>query len=88
MLGPGTYYLSFQNGVTTGGSDSALYWDENNGPSVAYENTIGNLADGSGSNSESFQILGDSSAPEPASTAMFLSGLALVAGLARRKMRA
>ena len=91
VLGPGTYYLSLQNGVTST-EGNPLYWDDNNGLSVAYENTIGPLADFDGfpgSNSSSFQILGDTSGvPEPASTAMFLSGLALVAGLARRKMRA
>jgi hypothetical protein len=38
--------------------------------------------------SNSFQILGPSATPEPGSTALFLSGLALVAGLARRKTRA
>ena len=88
-LGPGTYWLSLQNGVTSQGG--LVFWDINNGPSVAWENAVGNVANNlfDGSNSDSFQILGDtSSAPEPASTAMFLSGLALVAGLARRKIRA
>ena len=88
VLGPGTYYLSLQNGVTSG--SSYVYWDVNNGPSVAFDSAMGPVADygsSSGSNSSSFQILGDTSAvPEPASTAMFLSGLALVVGLARRKM--
>ena len=94
VLGPGTYYRSFQKGVTRDGS--GLYWDIDNGPSVAYENQLGPVANVNiggtvypGSNSDSFTIFGNTSGvPEPAGTAMFLSGLALVAGLARRKMRA
>ena len=88
VLGTGTYWLTLQGGLSSRGN--GMLWDINNGPSVAYvEHWFGNVAnfDGyQGSNSDSFQILGE--APEPASTAMFLSGLALVAGLARRKMRA
>lgn len=88
VLGPGTYYLTLQNGSASQGGK--VFWDVNNGPSVAF--SPGNLANQlgyQGSDSDSFQILGDTSAaPEPASTAMFLSGLALVAGLARRKIRA
>jgi predicted small secreted protein len=84
VLGPGTYFLTL---------DGSNYWDVSNGPSAAYQNGFA-LADylTPGSHSNSFQILGDGPAPtgvpEPASIAMLLSGLALVAGLARRKMRA
>jgi hypothetical protein len=83
-VGPGTHFLTLY------GSD---YWDVSNGPSAAYQNGF-DLKDylTPGSHSNSFQILGDgpapSATPEPASTALFLSGLALVAGLARRKTRA
>jgi predicted small secreted protein len=85
-VGPGTHFL------TLDWSDY-LYWDVSNGPSAAYQNGL-DLKDylTPGSHSNSFQILGDGPAPtgvpEPASIAMLLSGLALVAGLARRKMRA
>ena len=85
VVGPGTHFL------TLDWSDY-LYWDVSNGPSVAYLNGD-DLKDylTPGSHSNSFQILGtgnSSTTPEPASTALFLSGLALVAGLARRKTRA
>jgi hypothetical protein len=91
VWGPGTYYLTLDYGQGAGGS--SLYWDINNGPSVAFRNgaNVANYLDAyPGSNSDSFQILGvgaSPTAPEPASTAMFLSGLALVSGLARRGMR-
>ena len=92
VLDPGTYYLTLDYGELVGGG--SLFWDVTNGPSVAYRNGVDVAASiemTSGSNSDSFQILGSgnsSTTPEPASTALFLSGLALVAGLARRKTRA
>jgi hypothetical protein len=90
VLGPGTYYLTLDYGETNAGG--SLYWDINNGPSVAYRNGVdvaNYLDDFLGSNSDSFQILGtgNTTVPEPASSAMFLSGLVLFAGLARRAMR-
>ena len=91
VLGPGTYYLSLDFGLTSG--YDSLFLDVNNGASAAYRNganLAGSIEMTSGSNSSSFQILGDSTAstPEPASIAMLLSGLALFAGFARRKVRA
>jgi len=84
--GPGDHFLTLN-------WSSYLYWDISNGPSEAYLNGV-NAQTGVASvqsNSNSFQILGTSetstSAPEPASVAMLLSGLALVAGLTRRQMR-
>jgi hypothetical protein len=92
VLGPGTYYLTLDFGVSA--AFDSLFWDTNDGPSVAFRNGV-NVANylGAypGSNSDSFQILGDgpspTGTPEPASTAMLISGLALVAGLARRRIR-
>jgi hypothetical protein len=86
VLGPGTYFLTLDY-------SNYLYWDVSNGPSQAFINgSNAQSADSLDSNSNSFQILGDGPAPagvpEPASVAMLLSGLGLVAGLARRKMRA
>ena len=40
-LAAGTYYLTLQNAAATNG-DSA-YWDENDGPSTALENTVGSI---------------------------------------------
>jgi hypothetical protein len=83
--GPGTYFLTLER-------SDYLYWDVSNGLSAAYQTgfALENYLT-PGTHSNSFQILGtvnSSATPEPASTALFLSGLALVAGLARRKTRA
>jgi hypothetical protein len=90
VVGPGPHFLTLDWGYGHDGSGT-LYWDISNGPSQAWVEGYQAASDGK-TNSNSFQILGDgpapTGAPEPASTAMFLSGLALVAGLARRKMRA
>jgi hypothetical protein len=85
-LGAGTYWLTLANGVGGGG----VFWQENDGPSAAYANYpfynyYGNVA------SETFQILGseDSTAtPEPSSFLLLGSGLAGLAGLLKRKLRA
>jgi len=85
--GPGTHFLTLYG-------SNYLFWDVSNGPSVAWidGSSAQSLYDDGMTHSNSFQILGDgpapSATPEPASTALFLSGLALVAGLARRKTRA
>src|SRR5262249_44493013 len=76
VLGPGTYWLSLggaANGAYTN-DGNPIYWDQSDGPSVAFQNTRGALAGcdphGAGTScSESFQILGNqgSQVPEPAS---------------------
>ena len=87
-VGPGTHFLTLDGGY---GDHGVLYWDVSNGPSQVWVSGYNKQVDDV-TNSNSFQILGDGPAPtgvpEPASIAMLLSGLALVAGLARRKMRA
>jgi hypothetical protein len=90
-LGAGTYWFTLQNAVTA--ESESAYWDMSNGPSIAYENTLGNVNgwDGnSGSNSETFQILGSTGpvVPEPSSFLLLGSGLAGLAGLLKRKFRA
>jgi hypothetical protein len=88
QLNAGTYWLQLQNAVTT--NAYPLYWDENDGLSLAYENTIGQLGSGSDppGGSESFQILGavGTATPEPSSLALFGSGILLMAGVLRRKL--
>jgi hypothetical protein len=65
-LAAGTYYLELQKAVATNGD--AVYWDQNNGASTANENAVGPIG------SQSFQILGTSAVPEPATWAMMLVG--------------
>lgn len=82
---PGTYWFTLQNGVSAEGY--FVYWDVNNGPSVAYENTVGNVNGNQfpGSNSTSFQLYGSGTpagTPEPGAVAMvaglWLSSLAIL----------
>ena len=98
VLGPGTHFLTLDWGHGVGPdllADRPTYWDISSGPSQVWINGY-NVETLYGSSeptySNSFQILGTSNesttVPEPAVPAMFLSGLALVAGLACRKMRA
>jgi hypothetical protein len=82
-LPAGTYYLTLQNGDPAG-----LGWDQNNGPSVAYDSGLpGNLNGyfGAGTNSETFDITGTAATPEPGSMALVGSALIGAAALLWRK---
>jgi hypothetical protein len=81
-------YLTLQNACTTSGCDqwNVIYWDENSGPSTAYENTLGSIP------SESFTLTGwgcywCGTTPEPSSIMLFGSGILGLAGVLRRKLR-
>jgi hypothetical protein len=78
LLGAGTYWLTIQNGVSDG---DLVYWDENDGPSTAFQN-------GANTQGQSFQVYGTSapSVPEPSSLALLGSGVLLFAGFLRRKL--
>lgn len=90
-LAAGTYYLSLQNSTTSDGEP--LLWDDNNGPSVAYQYGYGNLynyGDSGTSNSESFQILGAAAIPEPNMRLFDFAALAcifLAIGTGRRTLK-
>jgi len=87
-LAAGTYYFTLQN--ATASDSGAVYWDINNGPSTAFLPIIGN-ANGQvfpGTNSNSFQLFGQTTpVPEPGSLVFLSIGLTSVGGLAWMKKR-
>ena len=89
VLANGTYWFSLQNAI--GPNGDGAFWDINNGPSVAWESLYGNV-NGKlelGSNSETFQIMGNTTVtPEPGSFLLLGTGLATLAGLIRSKIQA
>jgi hypothetical protein len=81
-------YVSLQNACTAGGCSAGegIYWDENGGPSMAYENALGSIP------SEAFTITGTTcllcgyTTPEPSSILLFGSGVLGLVGVLRRKL--
>jgi hypothetical protein len=89
-LGNGTYWLELQNATDTNGDP--VYWDENSGigcnspgcPSIAKGGLTGTDP------SEAFSVLGNpngGTTPEPASLALFASGVVGVGAVLRRKLK-
>jgi len=82
--GPGQSmaFVTLSNACTTSGcSTNPIYWDENSGPSTAYENTVGSIP------SEAFTLTGfREGTPEPSSILLFGSGILGLAGMLRRKL--
>jgi PEP-CTERM motif len=80
--GSASAYVTLSNACTTSGCDTnPISWDENSGPSTAYDNTLGSIP------SESFTLLGTSdSTPEPSSLVLFGSGVLGLAGVLRRRL--
>jgi hypothetical protein len=86
LASTGSYWLNIQNASSAAGDP--VYWDENSGPSMASENTVGTIP------SESFTVLGTSSTtttttffgPEPSEPALLLSGFVGLAAVLRRKL--
>lgn len=86
-LNAGTYWLNLQNAVVNNGDP--VYWDENSGPSLASQNSVGTIP------SESFTVLGSCfaganchqpppPAPEPGSFLLLGSGIVVTLGAGRR----
>jgi hypothetical protein len=84
----GDGWITLKNACTTGGcSDGAgvVFWDENDGPSLARHNTVGAIG------SQAFTLDGSGTGPvvpEPSSFLLLGSGLAGLAGLLKRKLKA
>ncbi len=81
----GQSYVTLSNACSTSGCSvsNPIYWDENSGPSTAYENTIGSIP------SEAFTLTGTptpGTTPEPSSIMLFGSGVLGLAGVLRRKL--
>jgi hypothetical protein len=79
-----TYWVTLQNASVPSGDP--VYWDENSGPAMAQENTLGTVP------SESFTILGATTtttgpdSPEPSNVLLFGSGLLGLTSVLRRKL--
>jgi hypothetical protein len=83
----GAGYVTLSNACTNSGCSvsTPIYWDENSGPSTAYENTLGSVP------SEAFTLTGTTTTPppttpEPSSIMLFGSGILGLAGVLRRKL--
>ena len=90
----GAGYMTLSNACSTSGCSvsNPIYWDENSGPSTAYENTIGSIP------SEAFTLMGGGCGvsgggarpdcgppvPEPSSILLFGSGILGLGGVLRR----
>lgn len=95
-LAAGTYYLQLANATVANGDP--VYWDENDGASTAWENSIGYLTTANTSSctspgstgycSEAFAVYTSTQAtvPEPGTLVLGGSGLLLLAGALRRKL--
>lgn len=94
-LSAGTYWFELQNALPAPRSNFEVSWNDNNGPSAAVSSSYGSLNDynGPGTNSEAFDIYGtvgtgNSATPEPSSFLLLASGLAGLAGMVKRALRA
>jgi hypothetical protein len=84
----GTYWLNLQNAVANNGDP--VYWDENSGIGCHSLGCPSESGNGTGTDpSEAFSILGtpeNGTTPEPASLALFASGVVGVGAVVRRKL--
>jgi hypothetical protein len=81
--GSASAFVTLSNVCTTSGCSvsTPIYWDENSGPSTAYENTLGSIP------SEAFTLEGSGPpVPEPSSILLFGSAVLGLVGILRRKL--
>jgi hypothetical protein len=79
-----TYWLELFNATTSGGNP--VFWDENDGPSAAYQNLTGPLDANSDAGSEAFTINPTTAVtPEPGTCLMFGTGFLGLMGAVRRR---
>lgn len=78
----GTYWFSLEDATySLSGTTDRMFWDQNNGPSAAWDSAVGSLQNndscsGPCTGSESFQIYGTTTAtPEPGTAGLMLIGL-------------
>jgi len=81
----GAGFVTLSNACSTSGCSlfNPIYWDENSGPSSAYENTLGSIP------SEAFTLTGGTccgTTPEPSSILLFGSGVLGLVGVLRRRL--
>ena len=83
----GSGFVTLSNACSTSGCSvsNPIYWDENSGPSTAYENTLGSIP------SEAFTLTGRSTTifaptPEPFSIMLFGSSIFGLTHILRRKL--
>ena len=77
----GTSWVTLSNASISNGDP--IYWDENSGPSQAFESSVGSIP------SEAFTLSGNSppvTTPDPSSIMLFGSGILGLAGILRRRM--
>ncbi len=89
-VNPGTYWLTLQNATVASGNP--VYWDENSGPSLASESSLGTIP------SEAFTVFGGNitcggngmncgpPSPEPTSLLLFATGGLALLGVLRRRL--
>jgi PEP-CTERM motif len=77
----GACWLTLAN--ATASSGDPIFWDENSGPSQAFESSVGSIP------SEAFSLTGTpktGTTPEPSSIMLFGSGILGLAGVLRRRL--
>jgi hypothetical protein len=89
LTGGTTYWFVLDNAIVPSGDP--IYWDQSDGPSIYYENSIGYFP-GSGyqcnglcTGSESFELLSGSFIPEPGTLTLLGCGLLALGAFGRRK---